>query len=103
MCKDNITFEQRPFKDIACCINVGDKGPVKIEIGDEVVLYLDNDLNSDNDIYVQVTDIDPENHITGIIKKANRYRVKELKRGAMLKFEEINVFRFANFKKDRER
>ncbi len=103
MCKDNITFKRRPYKDPIFCKNVGDIDPGEIGIGDEVVLYQDNDLNSDNDIYVQVTDIDPENHITGIIKKANRYGVKELKRGAMLKFEEINVFRFANFKKDRKR
>jgi len=99
MCKDNITFKRRPYEDIGFCKSVGDKDLGKIEIGDEVVLYLDNDNNLCNDIFVQVTDIDPESHITGIIKKANRYRVKELKRGAILKFEEINVFRFANFKK----
>jgi len=99
MCKNNITFKQRPYEPPSFCISVGDKDPGKIEIGDEVILYLDNDIKSDNAIYVQVTDIDPENHITGIIKKAYKYRDKELKRGAILKFEEINVFRYDTFKK----
>ena len=101
MCKDNITFEQRPFKDIACCINVGDKGPVKIEIGDEVVLKLNID-NKLIEIYVEVTDIDPDNHIMGKINRPVLHEAKgfkELKKGAIIKFQEINVFGFANFKK----
>ena len=101
MCKDNITFKQRPYEPPSFCksVGVGDKGPGKIEIGNVIVLYLNNDNKLCSPINVKVTDIDPENHITGIIKGANKYRGKELKSGAILKFEEINVFGFAIYKK----
>ena len=102
MCKDNITFKRRPYESPRFWKNVGDKDPGKIEIGDEVVLYLDNDINSDNYIYAIITNIDPDNHIMGKINRANRYGAKgfkELEKGAIIKFQEINVFRFANFKK----
>ncbi|MBU4445430.1 hypothetical protein KJ656_10160 [bacterium] len=99
MCKDNITFKRRPYEILTFVKSVGDKDPEKIEIGDVVILYLNIDNKLCNPINVKVTDIDPENHITGIIKGANKYRDIELQKGAILTFQEINVFGFVTYKK----
>ena len=92
-----IDFKNRPYESPSFVRDVANSDSVvpEVDVGDEVVLYLENDLEK-TDIYVRVQALKNDGQLTGIIEKANRLGANgdpRLTKGASIEFLEQNVFR----------
>ena len=88
-------FRERTYDPITQVKRVGGEPDKRLTTGDEVVLYLEDDQERKNDIYVKIATIEG-NIVEGEVSRPTRLAVKEqLDKGTQLAFKERNIFRWA--------
>lgn len=98
MTTNNLIFAKRPYEESVCCKSVQSTTCRKPSEGDEVVLYLDGDINHQKRISAKIISIDKKRDIfTGKIEKSNKYSNSkscniDLKKGTEITFIEQNIF-----------